>query len=369
MPQTVLVTGGAGYIGSHVCKALSAAGFTPVTYDSLCAGSTDAVRWGPLVVGEIRNPDTLAAAFEAHRPVAVMNFAGLIAVGESVQHPDIYYGANICGVVTLLDAMKKADCNRLVFSSSASVYGDPLETPIGEAHRKAPLNPYAFSKFSSERIIADYGRAFGLRSVSLRYFNASGADPEGEIGETHDPETHLIPLALRAALDPDHTLTIFGDDYDTPDGSAVRDYIHVTDLADAHVRALNLLLADEAVPVDANALNIGTGTGFSVLEIVKQIGKIVGAPVKTSAGPRREGDPSSLVADPRQARKILDWAPRLSDIETVIRTAATWESRRLGILSGPAPRPSRGVLGTVEPAPALLDLDPANPATSPELPH
>ena len=361
---SLLVTGGAGYIGSHVCKALSAAGFTPVTYDSLCAGSTDAVRWGPLIVGDIRNPDILAAAFEAHRPVAVMNFAGLAAAGESVQHPDIFFGANICGFVSLLEAMKKSGCDRLVYSSPAAVCGDGLETPIGEAHRKAHRDPDAFSKLYSERLIADFGRAFGLQSISLRYFNAGGADPEGEIGETHDPETHLIPLALRAAHDPDFTLTVFGDDYDTPDGSAVRDYIHVTDIADAHVRALNLLLAGDPVPTGANALDIGTGSGFSVLEIVDRVAIAVGAPVKTGFGQRRAGDPSSLVADPRHARKILGWTPYLSDIDTVIRTAATWESRRLGILRGSAPRPSRRLLGVVEPASVLLDLESAKAGVS-----
>jgi len=311
------------------------------------------VRWGPLTVGDIRNAEVLQAAFDQYKPLAAMNFAGLIAVGESVQRPDLYYSVNVCGVVTLLDAMKTAGCPHLVFSSSASVYGDPVQTPMPEHHRKDPLNPYAFSKYSSERIIADYARAFDLRAMSLRYFNASGADPEGEIGETHDPETHLIPLALRAALDPDHTLTVFGTDYDTKDGSAVRDYIHVTDLADAHVRALDRLIHDGLTVAPGDALNIGTGTGFSVLEIVDHIDRLVGQPVKTTIGPRREGDPSSLVADPAQARKVLNWTPQHSDIETIIRTAATWESRRLGILEGAAPRPTRRLLGAVEPAPVM----------------
>ncbi len=324
MSETVLVTGGAGYVGSHACKALAAAGYRPVVYDSLERGHRWAVKWGPLETGDILDADALKQAMARHKPAAVMHFAAYAFVGESVAAPGLYYRNNVMGTLTLLEAMRDAGIGTVVFSSTCATYGVPLTPLLGEDHPQAPINPYGATKLMVERILADYRTAYGLRYAALRYFNAAGADPDGEIGEVHDPETHLIPLALRAARGTGDPLTIFGDDYDTDDGTCIRDYIHVCDLADAHVRSLARLLEHD----ETLALNLGTGTGVSVRQLVDAVETVTGRAVPHSFGPRRPGDPPVLVASNAKATATLGWAPGLSDIETIIRTADAWEAGR-----------------------------------------
>ena len=324
MSQSILVTGGAGYVGSHACKALAAAGWRPVVYDNLSRGHAEAVRWGPLVEGDLHDRPRLAAALRTHRVAAVMHFAALAYVGESVAEPETYYTNNVGGTLALLGAMREAGVGTIVFSSTCAVYGVPDRVPIRETTATAPLNPYGETKLAIERALHWYGAAYGLRYAALRYFNAAGADPDGEIGEDHEPETHLIPLVLRAALGRGETLQIFGTDYPTPDGTAIRDYIHVADLADAHVRALAHLRAGG----DSAALNLGTGHGHSVRAIVAAVERIAGRPVPCRQAPRRPGDPPQLVADPALARARLGWEPRHSDLDTIIRTALAWEARK-----------------------------------------
>lgn len=325
MSHTVLVTGGAGYIGSHACKALAAAGFTPVTYDNFVYGHRKAVRFGPLVEGDIRDAAALDAAFAAHRPVAVLHFAAFAYVGESVADPGKYYDNNVGGTVSLLEAMRRAGCGNIVFSSTCATYGDPVALPMDETHPQRPINPYGRSKLMIETMLADYGVAYGLGHLSLRYFNAAGADPDGELGEDHEPETHLIPLAIGAAQGTRAPLKVFGTDYDTPDGTCVRDYIHVTDLADAHVLALAHLLDGGA----GGMLNLGTGTGNSVLEVVAAVRRAGGGDVPYAEAPRRAGDPPALVASAARAREVLGWTPRLTDIDTVVDTAWRWHEGRI----------------------------------------
>jgi UDP-arabinose 4-epimerase len=320
MERTILVTGGAGYVGSHTCKALARAGYRPVTLDNLSRGNRDAVRWGPLEEAELRDPDTLDRIFATYRPAAVVHLAAFAYVGESVAKPEIYYGNNLVGMMSLVEAMRRHGVSRVVFSSTCAVYGNPITLPLSEDHPTAPVNPYGFSKLACERILADYDAAHGLRSVSLRYFNAAGADPDREIGETHVPETHLIPLALRAAADPDFTLSVLGADYATPDGTAVRDYVHVADLAEAHVLALGYLEAGG----QTRALNLGTGQGSSVRQVLGAVSRILRRPVKVRDAGRRAGDPSALIADSHTARMVLEWLPVYSDLETIITTAAAW---------------------------------------------
>jgi UDP-arabinose 4-epimerase len=317
----VLVTGGAGYIGSHTCKALAQAGHLPIAYDTLEYGFSEFVKWGPFERGSTLDGDRLSEVLRQHRPDAVMHFAAYIAAGESVEQPGKYYWNNTVGTLSLLHAMQAKGIGRIVFSSTAAVYGNPLSTPIAEDHTLAPINPYAHSKLMVEQILQDFQAAHDLRSVTLRYFNAAGADPNGELGECHDPETHLVPLALRAALGTGKTLTIFGDDYETPDGTPIRDYIHVSDLASAHVAALDYLL-DGGAPAIAN---LGVGKGYSVREVLSTIERVLGRPVPTVDGDRRPGDPTELVADARQAGALLDWSPAYPDLETIIETAARWE--------------------------------------------
>jgi len=319
--DTVLVTGGAGYIGSHACKALAAAGYLPVTYDNLSVGNRWAVRWGPLERGDILDAARLHEAFRTHRPVGVLHFAALALVGESMQSPGRYYRANVAGALALLDACQIHDVSAFVFSSSCAIYGTPARMPIGEDEPARPINPYGATKLMVERILDDYEMAHGLRHAALRYFNAAGADPEGEIGEARDVETHLVPLALDAILGRRPPLRIFGDDYPTPDGTAIRDYIHVADLADAHVRALDRLLAGGA----SLKLNLGTGRGRSVREVLAAAAAATGRPVPHEIAPRRAGDAPELVADPRAAQALLgaDLAPR-SDLEQIVETAWAW---------------------------------------------
>jgi len=321
----VLVTGGAGYIGAHTAKALHEQGYFPVVFDDLSSGFREAVRWGEFVHGDIRDERAVADTIEAHRVKAVIHFAGLIEVGRSVARPDIFWDTNVSGTLSLLSAMRGRGVDRLVFSSSAAVYGQggrgPLET-IPEAAPKAPASPYGDTKLAAEWMIAAECRAYGLSAVALRYFNAAGADASGEIGEAHEPETHLIPLAIAAALGKGKPLTVFGLDYDTPDGACLRDYIHVSDLAAAHVAALKAKLPAGAF----EAANVGTGQGRSVLEVVEAVGRAVGKPVPHSIGARRAGDPPSLVADPARAAELLGWRAERSDLDRIVADALRWES-------------------------------------------
>jgi UDP-glucose-4-epimerase GalE len=320
----VLVTGGAGYIGSHACAALAAKGHEVVVFDNLAHGHRDFVQWGDLIVGDLRNAVEITAAMASERPDAVMHFAALIAVGESVENPAKYYQNNVGGSLNLLDAMRASGVDEFVFSSTAAVYGVPETDPIPENHKKAPINPYGATKLMVEQALGDYGAAYGLRHAALRYFNAAGADPEGRVGEAHEPETHVIPLALEAAIGDPTAFRIFGTDYDSPDGTAIRDYIHVVDLADAHVRALEHLAAGG----DSLQLNLGTGKGVTVREIVAAVERVTGKSLKPREIERRAGDPPSLVADSRACRETLGWAPRRSDLDTIIADAWAWRLKR-----------------------------------------
>jgi UDP-arabinose 4-epimerase len=320
----VLVTGGAGYIGSHACKALARAGFVPVTYDSLVYGHAEAVRWGPFVEGDLADRDRVLATMREHDVGAIMHFAAFAYVGESVTRPDVYFRNNVVNAVNLLDAALAANVRHFVFSSTCATYGTPETVPISEDTPQRPINPYGETKLMVERMLHWYGNAYGLKSCSLRYFNAAGADPDCEIGEDHNPETHLIPLVLDAALGRRPRVEIFGTDYPTPDGTAIRDYIHVQDLAEAHVRAIQYLRNGG----DSVALNLGTGRGHTVLEVVEAAERIARRPVPRRLADRRAGDPPALVADARRARTVLGWEPKISDLDSILATAWAWHSRR-----------------------------------------
>ncbi len=322
MTSSVLVVGGAGYVGSHTCKALDRAGFRPVVYDDLSTGYAEAVRWGPLVEGRMSDRASLRAAIAEHKPVAAMLFAGFIAVGESVNDPAKYYRNNVGEVISLLDTLRDSGLHRLVFSSTAAVYGDPQFLPIHEDHPLQPTNPYGWTKLMVERILKDYSVAYGLQSVSLRYFNAAGGDPDAVIGECHEPETHLIPLVLDTALQRRACIDIFGDDYDTPDGTCVRDYVHVDDLASAHVQALRRLLGSDGGR--AEAYNLGNGNGFSVREVIDAARAVTGKGIPTRIAPRRPGDPPVLVSAADRAREILEWKPQRAALKTQIADAWKW---------------------------------------------
>jgi UDP-arabinose 4-epimerase len=322
--RPVLVTGGAGYIGSHTCKELARAGYLPVTYDNLECGHEWAVQWGPLERGDIRDGARLAGVIARYRPTAAIHLAAHAYVGESVRDPARYYENNVAGTLSLLEVLRAGGVDQLVFSSTCATYGVPDRLPIDEEHPQRPVNPYGHTKWMIEQILRDYGAAYGLRFVVLRYFNAAGADPDGEIGEDHTPETHLIPLAIEVALGRCDALQIFGDDYPTPDGTAIRDYIHVVDLATAHVRALKLLEGRGA----SASCNLGTGRGYSVREIIAAIEQATGGKINEHVAPRRAGDPPALVAAPGRARELLDWQPRCSDLDTIVRSAARWSSGR-----------------------------------------
>ncbi len=321
MSRTILVTGGAGYIGSHTCKALALAGYEPVALDNLVYGHEWAVQWGPLVKADLADREAVARCFRDHRPEAVVHFAAYAYVGESVADPGKYYQNNVACTLNLLDAMRDAGCPRIVFSSSCAVYGLPEAMPMHEGLEPRPINPYGRTKLMVEKILADYGRAYGLEHVSLRYFNAAGADPDGELGEEHDPETHLIPLALKATLPGARPLTVFGTDWDTEDGTCVRDYIHVADLAQAHLAALELA-------GQSGTFNLGTGTGHSIRTILDAAQEVTGRAVAWNPGPRRPGDPPRLVADWTKAREILSWQPRYADIRTILEHAWNWMQGR-----------------------------------------
>ena len=319
----VLVTGGAGYIGSHACKALAAAGYVPVTFDNLVYGHEWAVKWGPFVRGDILDRAALDAVFEQYQPIAVMHFAAFAYVGESVTNPGKYYRNNVAGSLTLLETMRDHGVDKFIFSSTCATYGEPQIVPIPETHPQSPINPYGASKLMIEQMLRDFDVAHGLRSISLRYFNAAGADPEGDTGEAHDPETHLIPLVLDAAAGVRPDITVYGDDYDTPDGTCIRDYIHVTDLADAHVRGL-VALENGA---NSAAYNLGNGRGFSVKEVIDAARAVTGRGIAVQLGARRAGDPPSLVGDATRIKNELGWQPQHAGLEHMIATAWWWHQR------------------------------------------
>jgi UDP-arabinose 4-epimerase len=316
--ERILVTGGAGFIGSHACKALAAEGMIPIAFDNLGTGRREAVRWGELVAGDIRDTEALITTIRRHEPACVIHFAAAAYVSESVEDPAKYYLNNVAGTLSLLEACRAAGTMKVIFSSSCATYGVPVAQPIDEETPQLPVNPYGRTKLMGEQILGDYARAYGMRFVILRYFNASGADPDGEIGEWHDPETHLIPRALLAAGGFVPHLDIFGVDYDTSDGTCVRDYVHVSDLARAHVLAAHHLFAGGA----DLALNLGSGAGTSVREVVACVERCTGRKVPVCARDRRPGDPAVLCADGRRARSLLGFEPLLSDLETIVRTAA-----------------------------------------------
>ncbi len=324
--NNILVTGGAGYIGSHTCKELASSGFFPVTLDNMVYGHKWAVKWGPLIEGDISDPEALDQVFNRYRPEAVIHFAAFAYVGESVSHPSRYYRNNVSGTLTLLEAMKKYECPAIVFSSTCATYGEPLEIPIPENHPQTPINPYGRSKLMIEQILSDFDAAYGIKNICLRYFNAAGADPDGLIGEDHDPETHLIPLAVMAAMQRTKSLSIFGDDYPTPDGTAVRDYIHVTDLARAHILALEFLQDHKK----SDFFNLGTGHGHSVQQVVDMVERVSGVKVPVKKTGRRAGDPPALVAVSHKASKSLGWIPAKNDLETIVKTAWDWHQRHHG---------------------------------------
>ena len=325
MSKTILVTGGAGYVGSHACKALVAAGYTPVSFDNLSNGHEWAVKWGPLVVGDVLNPVDLDRAFEAHKPAAVMHFAALIEVGESVKHPGDFYRTNVTGSLNVLEAMGRAGVREMVFSSTCAVHGDVGDALITETSPIAPISPYAKTKAVVEGMLADFSVAHGLNAAALRYFNASGADPDGELGEAHDPESHLIPIACHAALGQRAGMSIYGDDYATPDGTCVRDYIHVSDLANAHVKALDRLLAGQAEGQSGvEAFCLGGGVGSSVRQVLDTVKRVSGVDFAVQMQARRPGDAPMLVADVSKAGTVLDWSLNHSDLDTIVATAWNW---------------------------------------------
>jgi UDP-glucose-4-epimerase GalE len=319
----ILVTGGAGYIGSHTAMVLAAAGHEPVIFDDMSQGHEWAVEWGALERGSLSDPARLAQVFAARPIDAVVHFAASALVGESMTNPAKYFRNNTVATLNLLDAMRDAGVPTLVFSSTCATYGDPVRVPIDESHPQVPVNPYGESKLMIEKIMRWYGEAYGLRWMALRYFNAAGADPEGRIGEDHDPESHLIPLVIGAAQGTRPPVKIFGTDYPTADGTAIRDYIHVLDLADAHLRALDRLRSG----TPSQAINLGTGHGHSVREVVDTVARVAGKPVPVVESPRRAGDPPELVAAPARAREVLGWTCRYAELETIVRHAWAWHEK------------------------------------------
>ncbi len=317
----VLICGGAGYIGSHMAKMLAARGEQVTIFDNLSTGHRAAVQWGRLIVGDLLVPADIDRALEAGSYDAVMHFSAKSLVGESVIHPDRYYLNNVVGTINLLNALVRNRIEKFIFSSSAAVFGNPEYTPIDERHPTQPINPYGKTKLMVEGVLADYGQAYGLRSVSLRYFNAAGTDPEAVIGESHDPETHLIPnVLLSVARKGGQSLKVFGDDYDTPDGTCVRDYIHVNDLCDAHLRALDHLNRGGRTEI----FNLGNGHGFSVLEVIQTATSVTGRDIPYTVAERRAGDPPVLVASSDKARTQLGWEPRYTELGGIIETAWRW---------------------------------------------
>lgn len=321
--KTIFVTGGAGYVGSHCCKAFAEAGWRVVVYDSLYRGWRDLVRWGPLIEGDIRDPSALSAAMAETKPDAVAHFAALTSVGESVADPARYYETNTLGAFNVLQAMRANGVETIIFSSTAAIYGVPTLIPIPEDHPQQPINPYGWSKLFVERMLADHAAAYGMKYAALRYFNAAGADASAEIGERHEPETHVIPLAAQGALSADYTFRIFGDDFDTRDGTCVRDYVHVTDLGSAHRAALDYLFAGGM----SDAFNLGSGEGVTVKEIAAAVEAASGKALPREIGPRRAGDPPALIASNAKAKAVLGWTPRHSSIQVIVADAWRWHQK------------------------------------------
>jgi len=319
----VLVVGGAGYIGSHMVKYLSKAGHEVTTLDNLSNGYKNAVKYGQFVEGDIANSDLLNKLFSENSYDGVMHFASYIQVGESVEKPSMYYRNNVTNTQTLLDAMVEHGIKNFIFSSTAATFGEPDYTPIDEAHLQKPINPYGHSKLMVEQILSDFDHAYGLKSVSLRYFNAAGADPEGELGERHIPETHLIPLVLQAASGRRDNITVFGADYDTPDGTCIRDYIHINDLCSAHLLGLKHLVSGG----ETRAYNMGNGQGYSIKELIDVAKEVTGSDFTVLMGERRDGDPARLVADSSLLQKELGWKPEYADLNVIIRHAWEWEKK------------------------------------------
>ena len=315
--KKILVTGGAGYIGSHTCRELQRQGYEPIVFDNLENGYQENVLWGPLFKGDLRKAEQLEACFEKFNPAAVIHFAAYAYVGESVKEPEKYYDNNVIGSFNLLKIMKKFGVNKLVFSSSCATYGIPENMPIAETELQKPVNPYGNTKLQMERMMQDFSKAYGLKFVALRYFNAAGASPDSEIGENHVPETHLIPLILAAVAGKISEVSVYGSNYPTPDGTCIRDYIHVCDLADAHIKALEYLEESNR----KLAFNLGTGTGNSVMEVIKAVEKVVNKPVPYKITDRRAGDPAVLVSKTGLAEKKLRWSPQYNEIETIVEHA------------------------------------------------
>ncbi len=317
----ILVAGGAGYIGSHMVKQLALAGNDVITLDNLSYGYRDAVKYGEFIEGDLGDSTLLDSIFKSGDIDAVMHFAGFIQVGESVIKPSMYYLNNVVNTHTLLDAMLRHKVMNFIFSSTAAIFGEPDYTPIDEKHTKQPINPYGHSKLMIEQVLDDYDKAYGLRSTCLRYFNAAGADPDGELGERHSPETHLIPLILQAASGRRDDIKVFGDDYETDDGTCVRDYIHINDLCDAHSLALDCMIKNDK----SARFNLGNGKGFSVKQVIDVVKEVSGKDFKVNIEPRREGDPAVLVADASLAKKQLNWQPKFAELRDIVKTAWEWE--------------------------------------------
>ena len=320
----ILITGGAGYIGSHTAKLLHTKGYDIVVFDNLCRGHKEFVKWGEFVNGDLNNIDLIKRVICEKQIKAVIHFAAFAYVGESVESPGKYYKNNLSNTINLLNAMVEEGVNKLIFSSTCSTYGNPIEIPISETHPQCPINPYGKSKFMIEQILEDFDTAYNLKSIALRYFNAAGADPEGEIGERHDPETHLIPNVLNVALGKNDSFNIWGTDYSTKDGTCIRDYIHVNDLAEAHIYALCKLYET----AKTGFYNLGTGRGYSVKEIIKAVEEITGKKINYLERSRRAGDPPILVADYNKAKAELDWTPACSDLNSIIQTAWNWHKNQ-----------------------------------------
>jgi UDP-glucose-4-epimerase GalE len=315
----VLITGGAGYIGSHACKALAQAGHQPIAFDNLCRGVAEAVRWGPLETGDIRDGERLDAVFKTYRPEVVMHFAANTEVGASVADPAPFYANNVGGTLSLLDAIRRHGVRHVVLSSTCAIYGAPATLPIHEGTPAAPINPYGVTKLAAEHALRDYGSAYGIGWVALRYFNAAGADEDGHLGERHELATLAMPRAIRAALGLGPPFAIFGTDYPTPDGTCIRDFIHVDDLAEAHLLAL-----DRLEPGKGLCHNLGIGRGYSVREVIQTVEAVTGKRVSVKEGPRRSGDPAALVASGEKIRRELGWQPRYAELRPIIETAWAW---------------------------------------------
>jgi len=320
----ILIVGGAGYIGSHINKELTKKGFETVVFDSLVKGHQEAIKWGEFFQGDLANIEDLRQVFSKYKIDAVLHFAAFIEVGESVKDPQKYYQNNVKNTLNLFQVMLENDVKKIIFSSTAATFGNPQYTPIDEKHPQIPINPYGQAKLMVEKILADYDFAYGLKYVALRYFNACGADLDNEIGENHTPESHLIPLILDAAIGKREDIKIFGTDYPTPDGTCVRDYVHVTDLAQAHILALQYLLNGN----DSNSFNLGNGKGFSVKEVIDATKKVTGVDFKVTEVERRAGDPPELVADSTKAKQVLKWQPQYADLETIVKSAWAWHQKK-----------------------------------------